>query len=149
MIGKQTNEIPLLCLQRVLLFHSQGPNCVNVTCPAGMYYGPHYWRETTVKNVRDSSNIADSCSMRHEAEKEKEAKHSHLFHALNHFASMPDHDLSEKLNEFYVISRRLASCERNHSTSTAVINSLAVDFWSTGDVVEFVQKHNKARIAST
>ena len=113
-----------------------------------MHYGPQYWRETDVKSVLDRRSqaalqkLADSCALRHQA---SEGKESRQFHALNHFTATPDHALSDKMNEFYFVSRRFDSCANKHPN--VVFNNIAVDFWSTGDVVEFVQRQNKASAA--
>ena len=107
-----------------------------------MHYAPNYWLETTINDRAQLrlEDIANSCLMR------EEPSESRQFRALNHFASLPDHGLSEKLNDFYFMTRRLHSCMKDYPNTS--INSIVVDFWSTGGVVEFVQRQNMARTST-
>lgn len=113
-----------------------------------MHYWPDYGRETDVKRLRDGTEVehmAEACHLDiGEGSETPLVEKSQQFHGLNHFVPMPDHKLSEKLNDFDFLQQRTESCAKKHSS--IAFNLVSVDFWSVGNVVEFVQRQNKARI---
>lgn len=131
--------------KRILLFHSQGPTCANITCPPGMHHWGEYGRETDeVNQDRDVDAMSEQCHLNGEHPLVKESRQ---FHGLNHYVPTENRNqvASKKLNSYGFLSTRIESCAKKHPK--IAFNFVSVDHFSVGDVVEFVQRQNKARIA--
>lgn len=65
------------------------------------------------------------------------------FFILNHFLEdiFPSYDDAQIINERSALEDRTTSCADANGSN---INLLAVDFWSAGEVAEFVFEYNKA-----
>jgi hypothetical protein len=117
----------------VIFAHGNGmdSSCASVVCPEGMLYTFDHFQET---NWNDNT-----CNLR-----------SKVFNPdvdlflMNHWMNEPETDLprkgnAEEFNRYNLLSDRFRLCTAHAP------NIIAVDFWSVGDMLDFVTEVNQNR----
>ena len=69
---------------------------------------------------------------------------TNAFFILNHFLEdiFPSYEDAEIINQMEILQDRTELCSNANDSKT--VNLLAVDFWSVGEVAQFVLEHNKS-----
>lgn len=124
-------------MQTLLLFHLNGPDCSDGSCPGGFHYWFDYAAETefefaTASEVADTTN---SCKVT------RGASSSLDFFAVNSFATPASRDESAIINARDFLEGHMQACSDSAGLD---VNVMYVDFWHDGDLPEVVQTHNKA-----
>jgi hypothetical protein len=106
-------------------------SCASVVCPEGMFYTFDHFQEM---NWND-----DTC----DSQSEVFDPDVDLF-LMNHWMNEPETDLpwegnAEEFNRYDLLSDRFRLC------TARAPNIIAVDFWSVGDVLDFVTEVNRNR----
>mmetsp|Transcript_12021 Transcript_12021/g.24257 ORF Transcript_12021/g.24257 Transcript_12021/m.24257 type:complete len:366 (+) Transcript_12021:114-1211(+) len=119
--------------RRLLLFAHNGgmESCATSTCPEGIFYTYDHFSQT-------NWNDGDTCELRGSVDTIPD---KHGFFLMNHWKNDENLDLpsktnAEEFNTYEFLSTRLGKCDER------VPNIVAVDFWSTGDVLKFVEDQN-------
>ena len=128
------------CMQRILMFHYNGPDC-NANpgaCPEGLhqyytYASDNNWSHDSVASIEDRTS---SCELR------PNGVNNNIFVGLNNFVSPPSQTSAQKLNSYSAVSNYVDTCSALLGTD---INFVLVDFWSEGEIPRFTQDHNNAR----
>jgi hypothetical protein len=130
----------LVFLQRIIMFHYNGPNCNTDpgSCPDGLHQYYNYasdndWDHSNVESIEDTIN---SCELR------KNGINSNVFVGLNNFVSPPTRKAAKELNAYSAATEYVDTCAAFLGTD---INFLLVDFWSEGELPRFTQDHNAAK----
>lgn len=117
---------------RLLLFaHGDGmKSCTQIRCPEGIFYTFDHFQET------DWNDVA-TCQLRGDAEPWDRRG----FFLMNHWKNNESTDLpsktnSEEINTYDYLMGRFGECEER------IPNVVAVDFWGTGDLLDFVDEVN-------
>jgi len=129
--------------QRLVLYHYNGPTCdnddeVSSSCPLGLHYYFDYVAETefSFDSVADLQETESSCRIT----RGSTGKHR-AFLGVNNFIKLPSLNKAPELNSFDFLSQRVQDCVA-HNKGWAV-SFLYVDFWSVGNVLEYVQEYNR------
>ena len=119
--------------RRLLLFAHDGGmgSCEKQTCPEGIFYTFDHFSQT---NWND-----DTCDLR--GNDNTDVLDNRGFFMMNHWLNDDDLDLpsktnAEQFNTYEFLSARFDKCDLR------MPNVIAVDFWSTGDVLKFVEDQN-------
>lgn len=124
-------------MQTILLFHLNGPDCTDGSCPNGFHYWFDYAAETDFEftTASDFADTSTSCKVTRGSGSTRE------FFGVNSFVTPPTESEAETINSSDFLGARLQAC----SDATGLdVNLMYVDFWNVGDLPEVVQTHNKA-----
>jgi hypothetical protein len=130
-------------VQRVIMFHYNGPNCLtDGTCPDGLHYYYDYGSDTDWENdsVGAIQDTATSCLLRPNA-----GANTDTWIGVNNFVSTPSQDAAATLNSYSEAKNRVDTC--SSILGGTDVNFLYVDFWSEGELPRVTQEHNLARAA--
>lgn len=120
---------------------------MNNECPAGMHYWHKYALETTtdVTDISELQQYKKSCFV-HRRHGNDTVSIEQKFFAVNNFMWPPNLTASTVANSYDFVSERLEECtEKNDGLP---IDLITVDYWHEGDIIEYVQRHNKKRGSS-
>jgi len=143
-VNDNTLEFPLMGdlvvdNKRILLLQHDGPNCNNEgACPSGIMSTYNHMFETTfdLDTVDDLKDYDTSCAI-------TRGSPDNAFFLLNHFVLgflFPDSADAEEVNQYDVLESRTTEC--SSFVGGKLPNLIAVDFWSVGEVLRFVQEQN-------
>jgi hypothetical protein len=124
-------------VQTILLFHFNGPDCTDGSCPDGFNYWFEYAAETEFE-FSTSSDFADtstSCKITRGSGSTRD------FLGVNSFVTPPTESESETINSRDFLEARLQACS---DAAGVDVNLMTVDFWNVGNLTEVVQTYNKA-----
>jgi hypothetical protein len=127
-----TMESLIAANTRLVMFaHGDGmdDSCAAVACPVGMFYMFDHFEQT---NWNDATCEAQSESFDSSID----------FFLMNHWMNEPETDLpwegnADEFNSFNFLLDRFKLCTARKP------NIVAVDFWSIGDVLDFVKEVNQ------
>lgn len=127
-----TMESLIAANTRLVMFaHGDGmdDSCATVACPEGMFYMFDHFEQT---NWNDATCEAQSESFDSRID----------FFLMNHWMNEPETDLpwegnADEFNSFNFLLDRFKLCTARKP------NIVAVDFWSIGDVLDFVKEVNQ------
>ena len=131
-------------LQRVLMFHYNGPTCPTAnSCPPGLHYYFDYametkWEFATVSDILATSN---SCAFRGNP-----GVSGKTFFGVNNFVTSPDQAAARTLNSYDFAKTRIEECSAIHGNLD--VNMIFADFWSEGELPKLAQDHNTALAAA-
>lgn len=128
--------------KRILVFQHRGPNCqLAGQCPEGFHSTYDYMFETlfSLDSAEELLAYPNSCQV-------QTGQSDADFFILNHFAGsstsfFPEESTALEVNQINALTSRVEACSELYSGR--IVNFIAVDFWSLGDTVEFVQEYNK------
>ena len=121
----------------MVLFHYNGVDCTDGTCPDGLHF---YWSvglETpfSFATVQDVGNYTESCAAGRGQGGTK------AFFGVNHFTDIPNPDRAKELGTADSLKAHIDACTQQQAQP---VNILYVDFWSLTDLVQVTQEHNDA-----
>ena len=123
--------------QTILLFHLNGPDCSDGSCPDGFHFWFEYAAETQFQftTTSDFADASTSCEVTRGAASTKE------FFGVNSFVTPPSESDAETINSRDFLETHLQVCS---GAAGLDVNLMYVDFWHVGDLPEVVQTYNKA-----
>mmetsp|Transcript_825 Transcript_825/g.1962 ORF Transcript_825/g.1962 Transcript_825/m.1962 type:complete len:413 (+) Transcript_825:58-1296(+) len=133
--------------KRILFFHYNGINCRDTPCPPGMHFWYEYAAETefSFSSVDALRDPVASCTVTRGGNLEREPA-SRTFFSINNFVTSPSQSAAEVVNEYEFAKNKMAECKTQYNNLDA--NSILVDFWQSGDMVQLQQDTNEARGAA-
>jgi hypothetical protein len=125
--------------KRILLFHYNGPQCVDasVYCPPGFHDWFQFAAETKFEfqDATSFENKTEACTI-------TRGRQIAPFYALNLFTTIPNRQLATDLiNTRSFLQEHIAACSQ--VTNGLDVNILFMDFWDVGEVPRVVQQHNR------
>ena len=133
---------------RLVMFHYNGPNCSQTSCPPGMLeWFREYGSETeySFDTATDMQNYDLSCPIDRGPQNVAPS-----FFGINAFVTappgLPSKDQAEVVNTMAFLEDRVEQCTSRNGLNVA--NVVWVDFWSIGDLVELTQTLNAEYAAS-
>ena len=120
---------------RIVLMHYNGPGCFLETCPPGMNEYFVYATETDFQytSAEEIADTANSCVLGRGATGTKD------FYGVNAFVTLPNQRQSSILNQADFVKTLVTECSDQNNLN---VNFIIVDFWETGNVLDFVTEYN-------
>ena len=124
----------------MVIFHYNGPDCQEVSCPPGL---DHSWFQYGSETEYDFESAAEMQEYERSCPVDRGPQGADFF-GINAFVTagigLPSKSEAEVANEFSFLLERTQECTQRNGLS--VVNVVWVDFWSIGDLVQLTQQLN-------
>jgi hypothetical protein len=134
---------------RIILFYHELPDCTQQVCPRGFHFWFQYGVNTQFDfgDIDDLKDTAASCELFSAGANSKRD-----FFRVNAFVRFPSSRVAETVNSNNIlddndmfVQERVQACSA--ANQDLPVNFYSVDFWSQGNLPQFVQEYNQKLIS--